>query len=326
MKRFFIICLCLLLCGCGGPKEQTDTIYAMDTVMTLTAYGPNAEAALAAAKAEIFRLDALFDRKGENSELAALNETGSAALSTDTSELLARGIEIGELTDGAFDMTVAPVVDLWGFYDQEYRVPEAEAISSALEQVDYRNIHIDGTAAALTDGAQLDPGGIAKGYTSARVMEIFKENGVTSGLVSLGGNVQALGSRPDGAPWRVAVQDPSGEGYAGILSLTDSAAITSGDYQRYFEQDGRIYHHIIDPATGYPADSDLSSVTIVCADAALADGLSTALYVMGKDAALDFWRENSGFEAVLITRGGEIYITAGLDGKFESEHPFKINS
>ena len=326
MKRLFIICLCLFLCGCGGPKEYTDTIYAMDTVMALTAYGPNAETALADAKKEIFRLDALFDRKGESSEIALLNETGSTSLSPDTCELLARGLEISGLTNGAFDMTVAPVMDLWGFYDQEYRVPEAGAIASALEQVDYRNIHIDGMTATLSGGTQLEPGGIAKGYTSGRVMEIFKENGITSGLVSLGGNVQALGSRPDGAPWRVAVQDPSSEGYAGILSLTDCAAITSGDYQRYFMQDGHIYHHIIDPATGYPADSDLSSVTIVCTDAALADGLSTALYVMGKDAALDFWRENPVFEAVFITRSGEIYITAGLDGKFESDRSFKINS
>ena len=325
MKRFFIICLCMLLCGCGGQKEYTDTIYAMDTVMELSAYGPGAEAALTAAKSDIFRLDALFDRKGPNSEIAALNETGSAYLSTDTAELLSRGLEISELTNGAFDMSVAPVVDLWGFYDQEYRVPEAAEITHALEEhVNYRNIHIDAATAILTNGAQLDPGGIAKGYTSARVMEIFKENGVTSGLVSLGGNVQVRGSRPDGDPWRVAIQSPDGEDYAGILSLTDCAAITSGDYQRYFEQDGKIYHHIIDPATGYPADSDLTSVTIVCTDATLADGLSTALYVMGKEKALDFWRENGGFDVVLITRNSQMYVTKGLEGKFESNGEFTV--
>ena len=324
MKRFFIIFLCLFLCGCTGAKEHTDTIYAMDTVMDLTAYGPNAREALAAAKAEIFRLDSLFDRKGEKSEIAALNAAASAELSPDAAELLTRGLEISELTNGAFDMSVAPVVDLWGFYDQEYRVPEAEEIPLALGQVNYRNILIDGTTAMLADNAQLDPGGIAKGYASAQVMEIFKEKGVTSGLVSLGGNVQALGSRPDGSPWRIAIQSPDGEGYAGILLLTDCAAITSGDYQRDFEQDGKIYHHIIDPSTGRPADSDLTSVTIVCPDAALADGLSTALYVMGREKALDFWRENGNFEAVLITRSGEMYVTKGLEGKFESDRKFMV--
>ena len=324
MKRFLIICLCLLLCGCGSKKEYTDTIFAMDTVMDLTAYGPNAEAALAAAKSEIFRLDALFDRKGENSDISKLNQTGNVALSSDTAELLTRGLEISELTNGAFDMTVAPVTDLWGFHDQEYRVPKNEEILSALEKVNYKNLHIDGEAAVLENGAQLDPGGIAKGYTSAKVIDIFKENSVNSGLVSLGGNVQALGSRPDGTPWRVAIQSPDGEGYAGILSLTDCAAITSGDYQRYFEQGGKTYHHIIDPSTGYPADSDLSSVTIVCTDAALADGLSTALYVMGKDAALNFWRENGDFEVVLITHSGELYVTKGLKGKFESDREFTV--
>ena len=324
MKRFIIICLCLCLCGCGTAKEYADTIYAMDTVMDLTAYGPNAKEALAAAKAEIFRLDALFDRKGGKSEISSLNETGSAALSPDTAELLTRGHEISTLTNGAFDMSVAPVVDLWGFYDQKYRVPENDEITSGLEHVNYRNIHIDGTTATLTDNAQLDPGGIAKGYASARVMDIFKEKGVTSGLVSLGGNVQALGSRPDGSPWRIAIQSPDGEGYAGILSLTDCAAITSGDYQRYFEQDGQIYHHIIDPSTGRPADSDLTSVTIVCSDATLADGLSTALYVMGREKALDFWRENDNFEAVLITRSGEMYVTKGLEGKFECDRDFTV--
>lgn len=323
MKRILIICLCLILLGCGGPKEYTDTIYAMDTVMDLTAYGPDAEAALAAAKAEIFRLDALFDRNGESSEIFRLNRDGGGQVSADTAELLLRGTEIRLMTGGAFDMTVTPIMDLWGFYDQDYRVPEPAEIAETLENVGGA-IAFEGTAVTLDPGARLDAGGIAKGYTSARVMEIFKEKGVTSGLVSLGGNVQALGSRPDEAPWRVAVQSPDGEGYAGILSLTDCAAITSGDYQRYFELRGRIYHHIIDPATGYPADSDLTSVTIVCADAALADGLSTALYVMGSEKALDFWRENEGFEAVLITRGGEMYVTEGLEDRFESEKEFYI--
>lgn len=320
MKRLLILLLilCLPLAGCGGEGQRTDTVYAMDTVMELTVCGDGAEAALEAAKAEVYRLDGLFDRRNEDGEIFALNRDGEAAVSEDTRALLLKAAEIRVITDGAFDVTVAPVMDLWGFYDQRYRVPAADEIASALESVGGA-LEFEGDSVRLGQGVQLDPGGIAKGYTSAKIMDIFREKGVTSGLVSLGGNVQALGLRPDGQPWRVAVQDPDGEGYAGILRLRDMAAVTSGDYQRYFEQDGKKYHHLIDPDTGYPAESGLRSVTVVCADGTMADGLSTALFVMGRDRALELWRRRGDFEAVFIDGEGKLTATAGLEGVFESE-------
>lgn len=320
MKRtLMLICAAaLLVSGCGAEKEYTASLYAMDTVMDLTACGSGGEEALAAAKEEILRLDGLFDRRNEGGELFALNQSGELDLSADTAELLKRGCEIRGLTDGAFDMTVAPVMDLWGFYGGDYRVPADDEIAFALASVG-GGISLDGRSARLEPGVMLDLGGIAKGYAAEKVMDIFREKGLTSGLVSLGGNVQALGAKPDGSPWRVAVQDPDGQGYAGVLSLTDAAAVTSGDYQRYFEENGKKYHHIIDPSTGRPAESGLRSVTVVCADGVLADGLSTALFVMGRDRALDFWRENGGFEAIFIDGGGNITATAGLKSIFESD-------
>lgn len=173
---------------------------------------------------------------------------------------------------------------------------------------------------------QIDFGGIAKGYTSARIMDIFRACGIKSGLVNLGGNVQALGTKKDGSSWRVAVQDPQDtDQYLGVLSIQDKAVITSGGYERYFEQDGRTYHHIIDPKTGYPVENGLISVSIVTADGTLADGLSTSVFIMGKEAATEYWRNHSDeFDMILMTDDREIYVTEGIADSFESEMDTKI--
>lgn len=319
MKRALIfIFAVLLLASCGRPEECRSTVFAMDTVMELTACGENGEAAVEAAKTEIYRLDGLFDRSDPDSDVYRLNAAGVGTVDDDTAGILRRGTEICALTGGAFDMTVAPVMDLWGFYDRNYRVPGDHELAAALKKVG-GEVTVDGDNAVLSPGTQIDLGGIAKGWTSAKIIDIFRENGITSGLVSLGGNVQALGSKPDGEPWRVAVQDSDGDGYAAVLCLSDEAAVTSGDYQRYFEQDGRIYHHIIDPSTGFPSENGLRSVTVVCGDAALADGLSTALFVMGEKRALEFWRAQENFEAVFISDGGGITATAGLRDRIVSD-------
>ena len=172
----------------------------------------------------------------------------------------------------------------------------------------------------------IDFGGIAKGYTSSRIMDIYKDNGITSGLVNLGGNVQALGTKTDGTKWKIAVQSPDDtEDYLGILSVQDKAVITSGGYERYFEQDGVTYHHIIDPKTGYPAESGLVSVTIVSDDGTLADGLSTSLFIMGEEKAADFWREHKDdFDAILMSDDGTLYVTEGLENDFSTERTVEI--
>ena len=189
------------------------------------------------------------------------------------------------------------------------------------------NLHKE-KANFVTLGAdqQIDFGGIAKGYTSSRIMDIYKDNGITSGLVNLGGNVQALGTKTDGTKWKIAVQSPDDtEDYLGILSVQDKAVITSGGYERYFEQDGVTYHHIIDPKTGYPAESGLVSVTIVSEDGTLADGLSTSLFIMGKEKAADFWREHKDdFDAILMSDDGTLYVTEGLENDFSTERTVEI--
>lgn len=260
----------------ANGDESSKIVNAMDTAMSIKAYGDNAKKAVDDAEKEILRLDTLLRRGSEQSEVYRINEKGSAEVSEDSARLIKRALEICRSTNGAFDITIAPVMDLWGFYTKDFYVPAENELKEKLSMVDYRNIEINGYAITAKNGANIDLGGIAKGYTSSRIAEIFNENNVESGIVSLGGNVQAIGTKPDGSKWRVAIQNPDNESYIGGLSISDAAVITSGGYQRFFEKDGITYHHIIDPSTGYPADSGLKSVSIVSGDGTTADGLSTA--------------------------------------------------
>ena len=296
MKRLFIgglLVAALMLAGCSAQtsaeeSSQSREVYAMDTVMTLEAYGQNADAALDEAVAEIERLDALWSIASSDGEIARLNAEKQITASADTLALLTRAKEISAATDGLFSTTIAPLMEAWGFTSGDYRVPDEAELSALLAHVDDKEIAISDSTVTIPADAKVDLGGIAKGFTSARVMEIFRENGIKNGILSLGGNVQALGTKPDGTLWRVGLQNPADErALFATLELADKAVITSGAYERNFEQDGIVYHHIIDPRTGYPAESGLSSVTIVSDDGTLADGLSTALFIMGKEAAVE---------------------------------------
>lgn len=322
MKRLFIgglLVAALMLAGCSAQtsaeeSSQTREVYAMDTVMTLEAYGQNAGAALDEAVAEIERLDALWSIASSDGEIAQLNAEKQITASADTLALLTRAKEISAATDGLFSTTIAPLMEAWGFTSGDYRVPDEAELSALLAHVDDEEIAISDSTVTIPADAKVDLGGIAKGFTSARVMEIFRENAVENGILSLGGNVQALGTKPDGSLWRVGLQDPADErALFATLELADKAVITSGAYERNFEQNGITYHHIIDPRTGYPAESGLSSVTIVSGDGTLADGLSTALFIMGKEAAVEFWRSRrDDFDMVLLADDGAVTVSAGI--------------
>lgn len=313
----------------SSDTEASKDIFAMDTYMTVTAYGEKAQDAVDAAEAEIERLDAFLSTGNADSEVVKLNEAKNATLSEDGGYLVERALELNKETDGAFDIAIYPVMEAWGFPTQNFRVPSADELTELLKHVDASEISYNKTTREISfadSQMKIDLGGIAKGYTSSRIMDIFKENGITSGLVNLGGNVQALGAKTDGSNWRVAVQSPDDtEDYLGVLSIQNKAVITSGGYERYFEQDGVTYHHIIDPKTGYPAENGLVSVTIVSEDGTLADGLSTSLFIMGEEKAAEFWRAHSEeFDAVLVTDDGTIYVTEGLKDSFTTEQDMKI--
>lgn len=329
MKRSRIISLVLAVlvlasCARTAPPEggSADAIpaetvfFAMDTVMQLTVYGE--ESLLSKAQMRVSELESKLSVTDENSEICALNHAGSAVLSDDTAQVLARSLELCRRTGGALDLSIYPVVRAWGFTTGEYGVPKEEVLRELLTYVDYTQIDFDETAGqvSLAPGMEIDLGSVAKGYTGDQLMSLLENAGVTSALVNLGGNVQALGAKPDDSPWRIAVQDPFGEGCIGVLEVNNQAVITSGGYERCFEEDGQTYWHIIDPATGSPARSGLASVTIVGECGLLCDGLSTALFVMGYEDAVDFWKCSDDFEMLLVREDGRIALTEGLEGCF----------
>lgn len=324
----FLLCIAMLT-ACQNSDENkkvSKDIFAMDTYMTVTAYGKNAENGVNKAVDEINRLETVLSAEKQESDIYKLNETGSGTLSTDTKDIVSKALEINKTTNGAFDISIYPLMVKWGFTTQKYNVPSKNEISKLLKDVDSSKIIFDEKSGnvKLKENMKIDLGGIAKGYTSNRVMQIFKEHGVKSGLVSLGGNVQALGTKTDGTAWQIAIENPDkSSDYIGVVSVKDKAVITSGGYERYFEKNGKTYHHILDPETGYPAESGVKSVTIVSDDGTLADALSTSLFVMGKEKALDYWREHKNeFDTVLVEDNGDITITGGLEKIFKSNFKF----
>ena len=244
-----------------------------------------------------------------------LNQYGFAE-DQETAVLLERAAEISDATDGVFDATLGAVLDLWGFGSGagDYRVPTDAALDAALAAVGMNRVFVEGEEIRLAASTELDLGGIAKGYAGERVRAIFVENDITSAVIDLGGDVALLGKKPDGSDWRVAIKNPADEGaFLGILETGgDHFIMTSGVYERYFEENGVRYHHILDPKTGRPADSDLVSATVICADGIWADALATACCVMGADGALalrERLADTMPFDLILVTDDGRALCT-----------------
>lgn len=307
----------------------TKDVFAMDTYMTLTAYGDKAQEAIDKAEERINELDKMLSTGDEQSEISILNKKGKAILSEDAYLLTKCSLNLYKETNGIFDISIYPVMQAWGFPTQKYRVPKKEELKKLLKLTDATKISLNDETKEVKfnmEGMKIDLGGIAKGYTSSEIMDIFKDYDIKSGIVSLGGNVQTYGYKTDGSKWRVAVQNPDNtDNYLGVLETHDKAVITSGGYERYFEKDGKTYHHIIDPATGYPADSGLTSVTIISDNGMLADGLSTSLFIMGLDKAKEFWASHSDqFDAIFLTKDNELYVTEGIQSDFSSDFKVKV--
>lgn len=321
--------LTLLLGACGAPGRgsaaQTPAVrefFAMDTFMSVQVWGAGGEAAAAALQTETVRLEGLFSRARAESDITRLNARAGdgtqVPLSPETVQVLAAAGEVRRAVGGTFDVTVAPVMDLWGFGagGTGCRVPDPQALSRCLALVDGGKLETgDGWARLEEPGMEADLGGIAKGYTAGRLVELLGEYEVSSALLNLGtSTIAAVGARSDGTPWRVALRDPrQEEGQIMVLALSDRILSTSGGYERFFEADGSIYHHILDPRTGWPSGSGLLSVTVVAEDGALSDALSTALYVLGPEAAVDLWRTAGDFECVLCQTDGVVLVTEGLE-------------
>ena len=324
-RQFLAVLLLLLtaLSGCGRTnleaQEAENSFFAMNTYMTFTAYGEGAEDALADARVRVEEVEALWSVTDEGSEIYRANHSGGEPVnvSEETAELVSFALEMAEKTDGALEPTIYPVLRAWGFTTDTKQVPSQEEIDALLEDVGHEKITLDGTLLTVPEGMELDLGAVGKGYAGDLAAEAVRARGIECAILSLGGNIQAVGSRPDGTDWRVGLRSPWEDGTLGVLRVSDQAVVTSGGYENYFEdEDGNVYWHILDPETGYPAKSGLLSVTIICPQGRMGDALSTALFVMGPQKAEEYWRENGDFEMILVTEEGEILITEGVADRF----------
>ncbi len=293
-KLLPFLLIALLLTGCSKTEPcARRTIFCMDTVMDIQVWGPEREYAADAVVQMLTQLEKTWSATDADSLLAALNR-GEGTPDEKQQALLDRAMELRERTKGAFDPKLGKVIELWGFYDDTYRVPTREELDIAKAE------------------PQWDLGAIVKGYAGELAKEILDNYHVDRAILSLGGNIQTYGGKANGEAWRIGIQNPNGGDPLGTLLINGSmAVVTSGDYQRYFEQDGVRYHHILDPDTGMPADSGLSSVTVIYQYGASADALSTALFVMGLEEAVQFWKECTyyPFEAVFVLEDGRVYAT-----------------
>lgn len=302
---------------CAAQTAASRSFFAMDTVMTVSAYGADADL-LAACEGEAHRLEALLSVTDADSEIAQLNAEGRAELSRDARAPLEYALGVAAQTGGALDVTLYPVVRAWGFTTGEYRVPGDDEIAALLARVGWEKVSLEGGEASLPEGTMVDLGAVAKGYASDRIAALLRAGGVESALIDLGGNIYCLGAKPDGREWRVGVRDPRNPAeYVGAITCRDCAVITSGCYERFFTgEDGTVYGHIFDPATGRPADSGLISATVVGALGTQCDALSTALYVMGAERAAELLATLDGVDALLVDTGGGLWLTEGLRDRF----------
>lgn len=332
MKKLCVL-LAMLLCltafvSCATEKKQSATFYLMDTLISVTLYASDdayAQEVFDACEDLLEELEALWARQKPESEVSRFNVSteGIADLDARSVALLETALEISAATDGAFDVTVTPLIALWDACGKENRLPTDSELEAALSLVDYNILQLENDALLKhAQGVGIDLGGIGKGAAISALIAYLKTTDVRGGLVSFGSNIAVFGEKPSAKPFRVALRHPRNERETvGTLTMpADTVLSVSGDYERYVMIGGERYHHILDPHTGYPASTGLASVAVLCADGALADALSTALFVMGEDRAMDFYASGLyDFEAVFVDENGNIRVTAGLNGLFVQE-------
>ncbi len=318
-----LVVLALVLTGCTGQSTQTEKdLYAMDTIIAIRIPDENSDQLFAECERMIRAYEAVLSRTDADSEVSRFNacEQGMP-LGEELLQIVSLSLELSRATDGAFDVTAEPLTALWDITGEAPRVPDPQEIACALDAVGYQQLALEGDVLTKSAPAvHIDLGGVGKGYALGAITDYLREQGVEYGMVSFGGNIGLIGQKPDGADWKIGVKDPRDpDSIVGTLSLTGGYVAVSGDYERYFMADGVRYHHIFDPRTGYPANSGIQSVAVVCDDATLADALSTALFVMGYERALEFYHNGAyDFEAVFVTGDG-IFTTDGLTDRFISK-------
>jgi FAD:protein FMN transferase len=333
MKQWISILLMIVMvmmmagCALGGifaPKPYKETRFLMDTIIEITAYGPDKETAVQAAFDEFKRLHDVSNNFDPDSQVTKVNQMAGkekVVVDQDLVTMIRRASELSDQLGGTFDLTVGPLTDLWGIGRKGDYIPSQSEIDQVLPLTGYHLVEIDNEHSTVylpRAGMKLDLGGIAKGYATDRAIEVLKAKGITSALINAGGDVRVIGKKPDGTPWRIGVQDPRNqEGVIAKLSLTQWDTMeTSGDYQRFIMHDNVRYSHILDPRTGRQP-REVTSVTIVNNSSGDGDILSTAIFVLGVEKGLEKLKQFPGTEAIIVTVDGKILLTPGLEGKVE---------
>lgn len=322
----FVSCFTIMT-GCSSPispKKDTPiskTALLLNTVVQITVYDTKDEPLIADCFDLCEQYEQIFSRTSETSELYKLNKAGSAEVSDDLLAILEIALAYCEKSNGAFDITVGALSDMYAFGTESAALPAKEKIDEALSHVGYQNISVSGNIVTLKDPeTEIDLGAVAKGYIADRLADFLIENGVASAIIDLGGNVLCVGSKPDGSDYLVGIQYPFEDKLHIITtaSVSDMSAVTSGVYERYFEQDGKLYHHILDPKTGYPYETNLLSVTILTKNSTIADILSTTCFALGKNAGMQLIDSTEGVYAIFVTDDFEVYYSEGCENSFLS--------
>jgi FAD:protein FMN transferase len=312
-----------------SPRSRTE-VGLLGTSCTITIYSGYSEAALDASFARIAQIEERMTVNRDDSEVLRVNRAAgkrAVTVSADTFAVISRGLEISRMGNGAFDITVGPLVKLWGIGTAAARVPSVDEIRRALALVSWREVTLspsDSSVMLRRSGMALDLGAIAKGYAADEVVRILREHGVRSALVNLGGNVLTLGAKPDRTPWKIGVQNPEEPRgtHIGIVDVGETAVVTSGTYERFFEKAGRRYHHILDTATGAPVDNGLAAVMIVTPSSTTADGWSTLVFALGLERGRALVEATGGeIEALFVTTSRDVHVTPGLRKRFRLTDP-----
>ena len=313
-----LVCL-LIFTSCGTGQAQTE-FYAMDTYMHMSAHGKGADKALEKAAERIRELDTRFSVSSISGEIGTLLQTGELSEpSPELIEILTCAKTLWERTDGAYDVTAYALSRLWGFGESEQSVPSQADIERTLNEIGMEKIEFDASRVRLNGVLGIDLGSVAKGFAGGEAAKILKEEGVSGALLTLGGNVVAVGEKKSGELYRIGITDPRDTSkICGYITVGETNVVTSGKYNRYFEADGKKFHHIIDAETGYPAENGVASVTVICESGMWADALSTALFLLGEQGALDYYSKYGGFEAILIMDDGRIVTTEGARAIFKA--------
>lgn len=335
-----VLITALALSGCRNQADVptvepiSKTNFLLGTVIEISIYDKKDEAVIDKTFERISEIERKMTvNNAETSEIIALNEASGKneiKLSPDTFHVVEKGKQYSELSKGKFDITIGPVIKLWNIGTEYAAVPEKDALQKAVRLVDYKKLRLNKetlSAKLESEGMKVDLGAIAKGYAADEAARILKENGVSNAIINLGGNVMTIGGNPNGNPWKIGIQDPFNPrgNFLGVVQIKDKTVVTSGTYERYFEENGKKYHHILDPATGYPVENNLYSVSIITDKSIDGDGLSTTSLLLGLEEGMKLIESMENVEAILITSDKQVYISSGLKNDFEiTNSEFKL--